>query len=376
VSAAFRPSDVLARVEAELRAMWPTPAVPGQTPSARTSTMNLVVVAASPELAARWVPVVDDVLLGLPARAIVVGLDPDGSDALEATTSAVCAPPADGPAVCSDRISLVARGVACARLSSCVGTLCVPDVPTTLVWLGRVHADDPAFAPLALEAGRIVLDASQGSLASLAHVVYWARARARTVRPGVADLTWTRLAVWQELCARLFDEPRLQPLASKVARLSLTQASAAGAQLGSEGSLMLGWLATRLGWKSTSLGGRLRLVRPDDGLVQAQLVAEPEEDAPPGTLLAMRLEAAAGDFALHGEIVREAGATEVGAPATWCLEVTSHGATHRVEQRIRLRDREPARLLERTLHRPPHDAALVEAVAWADQLRGEELACL
>jgi hypothetical protein len=34
-----------------------------------------------------------------------------------------------------------------------------------------------------------------------------------------------------------------------------------------------------------------------------------------------------------------------------------------------------ARLLERTLHRPPRDEALAEAAAWADELRGEELAC-
>src|SRR5262249_5469878 len=154
---------------------------------------------------------------------------------------------------------------------------------------------------------------------------------------------------------------RLQPLAARVSRLSMRQASATGSRLGSEGSLMLGWLATRLGWKSTSLGGRLRLLRPDDGVVNAQLSAEPRGDLPAGTLLALRIEAGSGDLAVRGEIVREAAAADAGV-ATWCLEVTSHGETNRIEQRVRLRDGEPARLLERTLHRPPHDAALVEAV--------------
>jgi hypothetical protein len=42
---------------------------------------------------------------------------------------------------------------------------------------------------------------------------------------------------------------------------------------------------------------------------------------------------------------------------------------------VRLAASETARLLERTLRRPMCDDALVEAVAWADQLRGEELAC-
>jgi hypothetical protein len=377
VSAAGSPGEVLGRVEGELRAMWSGQGAPGQTPSARACTMNLVVVASAPEIAAQWVPVVDEVVLGIPARAIVVGLDADGPDGLEADTAAVCTPSADGaPPVCSERIRLVARGGVCARLWSCVGALSATDVPTTVVWLGRVHADDPAFAPLALEASRIVVDASRGSLTSLAHVVYWARARAHAVRPGVADLTWTQLGGWQELCARIFDEPRLRALASHVSQVRLTQASSVGAELGPEGALMLGWLATRLGWKAASLGGKLRLVRPDEGQVHARLCAEPEANAPAGTLLGIQIEAGSGDLALRGEIVRDAGDGGASGAGMWRLEVTGGGEATRLEQHIRMRDRDPARVLERTLHRPPHDSALADAVAWADELRGEELCTL
>ena len=194
--------------------------------------MNLVVVAASPELAEQWVPIVDDVRAGVPARAIVVGLDPDGGRrARGRDVSAVCTPAQRRRAgrVLRARHARRARR-ACAPASRAASrSLCLTDVPTTLVWLGRVHTDDPAFAPLAREAGRIVLDAAQGSLASLANVVYWARARRDAERPGVADLAWTRLAPWQELCARMFDEPRLRALASRVTRLTLVQASDAGA---------------------------------------------------------------------------------------------------------------------------------------------------
>jgi glucose-6-phosphate dehydrogenase assembly protein OpcA len=376
VSAAGGPGKELARIDGELRSFWSSPPPPGETPKARACTMNLVVVASSPALAASWVPIVDDVLLGVPARAIVVGLDPDGSDALEGGATAVCTPPAGGtPAVCSERVTLTARGSVCARLASCVDALEVTDVPTTLVWLGRVHADDPAFAPLADSASRIVLDASLGSLGSLAHVVYWSRARAAGQRPGVADLTWTRIAPWQELCARMFDEPRLRPLAENVTRISLTQASVSGAGLGVEGTLLLGWLATSLGWRAASLAGKLRLLRPDERPVNAQLGARPEARVPPGSVLALHVEASAGDLSLEGDVERDTAEPGAEAMATWRLAVTSRGQTSRLEQRIRLRDREPARLLERTLHRPPHDAALLDAVAWADALRGEELAC-
>jgi hypothetical protein len=160
-----------------------------------------------------------------------------------------------------------------------------------------------------------------------------------------------------------------------VSRVTLTQASAPGAPLGSEGALMLGWLATRLGWKAASLAGKLRLIRPDDGQVHAQLCAETARASPDGALLGMRLEAATEGLTVRGEIERERSEVGAGAAGTWRLEVTCRGDTRRLEQRVRLRDREAARLLERTLHRPAHDAALVEAVAWADELRGEELSC-
>jgi glucose-6-phosphate dehydrogenase assembly protein OpcA len=376
VSVETRPSEALARVDAELRALGSIPPARGQTAQARACTMNLVVVAPTPERAASWLPVVDEVLQSLPARAIVVGLDPDGTDSLEAAATAICAPGDGGaPLVCSERVTLVARGGVCARLPSCVAALCSTDVPTTLVWLGRAHADDPAFEPLARDAARIVLDASEGSLGSLASVVYWTRARPEADRPGVADLAWTRLAAWHELCARFFDEPRLRPLTSKVRRVTLVQASAAGSPLGTEAALMLGWLATSLGWRASSLAGKLRLVRAEGGAspnVQTVLRADPSAQAVRDTLVAVTIEAGSGELSMRGEIVRRSDDAD---GATWRLEVTSAGEPQRIEQHVRLRGGEPARLLERTLHRPTHDPALAEAAAWLDELRIEELTC-
>jgi glucose-6-phosphate dehydrogenase assembly protein OpcA len=380
-----RLGDTLARVDAELRALAGPPA-PGQPARARACTMNLVVVAPTPERATGWLPVVDEVLQALPARAIVVGLDPDGQDSLEAGTSAICTPGDSGsPIVCSERVTLVAHGAVCARLPSCVSALCSADVPTTLVWLGRVHTDDPAFEPLARDASRIVLDASEGSLGSLASVVYWARARADRDRPGVADLAWTRLAAWQEMSARFFDEPRLRTLARQVPRVTLAQASPRGTPPGPEATLMLGWLATSLGWRLSSLAGKLRLVRSGpaaggasgqrdagDGFVQASLRAEPDARTARDALVSVCLEASAGDLSMRGEITREPGDADA---ATWRLDVSSAGVTQRIEQHVRLRASGPAGLLERTLHRPANDPALAEAAAWADELRSEELTC-
>ena len=77
---------------------------------------------------------VDQVIQAVQARAIVVGLDPDGPDGLEAGATAVCTPGGSGGGiVCSDRVTLTARGAVCGRLPSCIAALTSTDVPTTLV---------------------------------------------------------------------------------------------------------------------------------------------------------------------------------------------------------------------------------------------------
>jgi glucose-6-phosphate dehydrogenase assembly protein OpcA len=340
--------------------------------------MNLVLVAPSVDVAREWVPIVDEVLQGTPARALVVGLDPDGPDGLESDVSGVCTPGgAGGDLLCSERVALVARGAVSARLPSVIGALTVTDVPTTLVWLGTVHADDPVFAALAADATRIVLDASRGSLAGLADVVYWLRARAPAVRPGVADLAWVRLAPWQELCARVFDEPRLRSLAERVTGLTIVQDGTAGAVLGPQGTLLLGWLATRLGWRAPPrpetrqpLAAKLRLVRRDGDAIAVSLRSEGGGIAGAGSIRAVNLDASGLDLSVHGEMERE------GQAACWRMEVRCGSSEpQRIEQRVRLRDDSSAALLDRTLHRSTHDAALEEAAAWVDELGGEELAC-
>ena len=378
-------SSVLSGIEAQLREIWATPAAPGEPMKSRVVTMNLVVVAGSLEVAERYRPVLDEVTQGTPARAILVALDPTASQAsLEGDATAVCpVVPYGGPqVVCSELVRLVARGAACARVSSAVDALLVPEIPTVLVWLGRVHVDDPVFHDLAVDAQRVVLDTEYTSFSSLLSLARWAHGRRG--RPHVADLSWTRLSTWQELTARFFDDPRLRAHAHRIDRLSITQASEAGAKVGPEASLFLGWLATRLQWKTEHLGGVLRFLRPDGGRVQVVLATVPRPTGvAPDALAAVAFEATEGGVHVRGSITRNLGSGRLGEPAggladshpmtqtidadvlTWRLEVD--GAPP-LEQTVRLGANRGARLLERTIHRPPQDAALEAAVAFADEL--------
>lgn len=371
-------SSVIARIEKQLREMWLSSAKPGESARSRVCTMNLVVVADSRELAERYTAIVDEVTSSIPARAIVVALEPDApSAALEGEATAVSATaPEGGGGLSSERVTLVARGSTCARVGSAVEALCMPEMPTTVVWLGRVYVDDPVFLSIATEAERVVLDTEFTSLSSLLKLAAWARAD--PARPKVADLAWTRLSIWQELCARFFDAPNMRDHAFGISKLFLRQASEHGARLGPEGSLFLGWLATRLSWRIQRMGGALRFRRPDGGLVGLSLGAVPRpKEVAPTALAYIAMDAEAGGVPAKGSIERDlvsglAGQTADADVLSWRLDVDLPSAT---EQRVRLHVNKEAALLVSTLHRPVNDLALMESIAFAEQLTEDGLLC-
>ncbi len=356
---------LISRLEKELRELWVDD--PNAPPRSRVCTMNLEVVASSKELLERYMPVVDEVTASVPSRVILASLEPDEpKDELTGSATAVCSLEA-GRNICSERITLSATGNACARSASAIEAFLLPELPTALVWLGRVHVTDPVFEDLSNDAHRILLDSEYTSLSSLLHVASWARKQPN--KPHVADLAWTRIGSWQELLARIFDGEGV-PFASHITKIALAQASQKGAQLGPEGALMLGWIATRLGWKTSRLGGTLRFKRPDGGSVALELgaVAKPVGVAP-NALAAILVEAQHDGATLKGEIRRELGSgmsaeTADADVVVWKL-TTPAGA---FEQRVRLGANKAAKWLERTLHRPALDPAFDESVAFAEQI--------
>lgn len=365
-------ASLIAGLERDLRALWKKPDEPGGLPQSRVCTMNLEVVAGSREMLDRYMPVVDEVGSVIPLRAILASVEPDEpGDDLKGSASAIGSSE-DPKKIRSERVVLSATGNACVRSSSAVEAFLVPEIPTVLVWLGRVHVDDPVFEDLANDANRIILDSEYTSLSSLLHVASWARKQ--NAGPNVADIAWTRIAPWQELLARFFDDAASMPLSSKIVRIKVEQASNNGAPLGPEAALLLGWVATRLGWKTSRLGGTLRFRRPDGGNIVIELGSVP---CPPGvapkTLAAVVVEARDGDTSLTGTIDRALGTgrtelTGTTADADMILWKREMSGSAPFEQRVRLGANKAAKWLERTLHRQAHDPAFDESVAFAEQI--------
>lgn len=366
-------ATLIARLEDELRGLWAETEDPAATPMSRVCTMNLEVVASSRELLDRYTPVVDDVTATIPSRVILASIEPDTlGDTIDGTATAVCSVEG-GRTICSERITLWATGEACARSASAIEAFLVPEIPTALVWLGRVHVDDPVFEDLASDAHRIILDSMYTSLGSLLSVAAWARKHDNG--PFVSDMAWTRLAPWLEMIARFFDAPATRPLASRITRLRVTQASIPGARLGPEPALLLGWMATRLGWKTSRLGGKTRFKRADGHHLTIELGSVPlPKGVAPQTLASVTLEATSGDTTMTSSIERELGSgfgsgqedATLDADVMVWKQATTGAAP--LEQRVRLGANKAAKWLERTLHRPKHDPAFDESVAFAEQI--------
>ncbi|MCL2726627.1 MAG: glucose-6-phosphate dehydrogenase assembly protein OpcA [Polyangiaceae bacterium] len=360
-------TDIIARIDKELADLWTLPADPTEIPKSRVRTMNLEVVAESQDLRDRYTSVVDEVTAAIPSRAILVSIEPDApGDELEGSATAVCSLEGDRQ-ICSERITLSAKGRACARSASAVQALLVPELPTVLVWLGRINVYNTIFEDLAESADRIVIDSEYTSLSSLLRVAAWARKHRASGGPKLADLAWTRLGPWQELLARLFDDA--QHLATKITRLELVQVSDEGAPLGPEPGLLMGWIATRLGWKISQRGSTLSFTRPDGDLVAFKLgaISRPLGVAPE-TLAALIIEAQDGDLKATGRIVRElasgrADETPDADMVLWQREITG---ARPIEQRVRLGSNKAAIWLEQVLHRRPHDPAFDESVAFVE----------
>ncbi len=359
-------SSVLARVEQELRDLW-TPK-DGAPMLSRVCTMNLVVVTSSTEIAEHYTAIVDEVTKAIPSRAIVVTMMPTADVAsLDGEATAMCG--VDN-STCSERVTLRATGAACARIGSAVESLVMPELPTTLVWLGRVHVDDPIFHEIASDAQRVILDTDYTSLASLLSLSRWAQKGSSKI--AIADLAWTRISVWQEMCARFFDDPKMTPLAQKVDAVRIVQMSDKGARLGAEGALLLGWLATRLGWRIERLGGALRFRRGDGKSLHVELgaVARTEHVAPLA-VASVSLRASDGGVKAIGTVARDFEG-DVADVLRYKLDVNLPCAG---EQTVRLGANKGARILERTLHRPAHDEALTAAVAFAEKLDDDGAVC-
>lgn len=277
-------------------------------PHARASVLNLIVTVVDEEQADRVVHALVDLGVRHPSRAIVlVPQHGMGGAPIDARISTHCNDATGGgDRVCYEEVVLTVRGEAAEHLSGIVAPLLIHDLPTHIWWPGDPPFTDPVFDQLVDMGDRLIVDSSDfGDL-----LTGLRRAATLRRRSGIGDLSWERLAWWQELTAQFFDAPRFRRYLPNLSRLRIRYAVAPPASTRDEEEdevtpgiaapivqalLYAGWIATRLGWR------RHRTLRPlTDGafdlrlegrheMVDLHIEPTPTDEVPPGELLSVRL---------------------------------------------------------------------------------------
>jgi glucose-6-phosphate dehydrogenase assembly protein OpcA len=226
---------------------------PARHVAARTSVMNLVVIARQPEIAERGAATIQALTGRHPSRTIVIqSADPDGPSWIDARIEAHCVlPREDAPETCAETIHLFAGGEAGRHLVALVTPLIIHDLPVTIWWPGEPPFRSQPAIELFKAADRLIVDGSRWGGDGLARLAELAQV-AEATQLAVSDFAMMRQSRWREAIASIFDDPDYLPYLRSVRRVAVTFAT--HDETGAQGSTNLvkpvyhaAWLASRLG---------------------------------------------------------------------------------------------------------------------------------
>ncbi len=315
---------------------------PARRIAARTSVMNLVVVARRPEYSERCAATMQMLTGRHPSRTIVIqSADPDGPSWLDARVEAHCVlPRPDAPETCAETIHVTCGGEAGRHLSAIATPLVVHDLPVTIWWPGEPPFRERAAIDLLTGADRLIVDGSTWSGDGLARLRDMAEL-ADSTTIAVSDFALIRQSRWREAIASIFDDPDFLPYLRSLRRIAVTYGT--HDETGAPGSTNLvkpiyhvGWLASRLDLSVVKplaeAGGRGRAPSPasargarpgaagtkpviarglaatlSDGRAEVGVVVRPVvSSTPPGTTLRVELLAERRGSELRADVTAEA----------------------------------------------------------------------
>ena len=366
-----------------------TDAPRGRHVAARTSVMNLVVIAHHPELGERAGETINRLSGRHPSRTLVVlAADPDGPPWLEGRVQAYCIlPRAEAPETCSEQIFLTAGGETGRHLAALVTPLLVHDLPVTVWWPGEPPLESPAARELLAGSDRLVVDGSQWGGDGLARLRELAVTDTRFDRLAIRDFALVRQSRWREAIATIFDLPDFLPYLTHLRRIAVTystrdETGAPGMTNVVKPLYHVAWLASRLGMRVVSplapvaaaarsaklrpgekaplhrgLGARLR-----SGTGEVSVVMRPvASPMPAGTTLRIELLAERRGTELRADVTAEAENVHV---HTWLDGVEAIDRTFRAPRR------NDVDLLGEILEGNGHDRVGDEALRMAANLAG------
>jgi glucose-6-phosphate dehydrogenase assembly protein OpcA len=191
--------------------------------AARTSVMNLVVIARRPETGQRCAAVIQRLTGRHPSRTLIVSAaDPDGPSWLDAQIQAHCIlPRPEAPEICAETVYLKSGGESGRHLAALVAPLLIHDLPVTIWW-----PDEPPFGTepandLFAMADRLVVDGSTWRGHGLTQLRHLAGLQER-LPIAISDFGLVRQSRWREAIASIFDVPEFLPYLRHLRRISVT----------------------------------------------------------------------------------------------------------------------------------------------------------
>lgn len=362
----------LGRVEAELARLWAA----GRTKDAQPRTLDLVAFCATPDELPRVRAALAPLASRRPCRTLTVVCYPAEAPSITARV-ALHVDTAHGSEPVGEDVTLEVRGAARDWVPSALRQLRRGDLPMHLWWSGDLPDDDDGLFDQLTEDAEVTLvhsaDMDLRDLEQLRRALAW-----RADSAVFLDLNWVRLALWQELTARFFDDEGLAAAIPAIDTVSLGFAPRPGSSdaAPTQAALLAGWIALCAGWdvhgaawSADADGARVATVRRADG--SPGRVRCVEDDRPgvyPGALHSVTLSG-------PGLTLEVARALEDPLVLCWSGEA---GHLCVPSQSVRMGVPDEPRMLSRALDRPSRDplferslaaaAALTRAVA---PLRGE-----
>jgi glucose-6-phosphate dehydrogenase assembly protein OpcA len=249
-----RPADV-AGIEAGLAAMWRSASDPasGKSLATRASALTLLVYVDCEEAAHEVSNLIAEVTLQNPCRSVVMVVNPQGSPpGLMASISAHCHMASEGEKqICSEQITLHARGETGPELVSVVLPLTISGLPIYLWWRAGNFDMADYFDQVLRVTQHAIVDSARfaDAAADLRALAAWREKQSGRIR--LSDLNWARITPWREVVAQCFDSLDRRPYLYRIreVRIEYEMESARLNAQRTQSLLLAAWLATRLGWE-------------------------------------------------------------------------------------------------------------------------------
>ena len=221
--------------------------------AARSSVLNLVVVAGHQETAERCAATIAGIAGRHPSRSLIISaVDVDGPAGIEARIEAISVATASGTAESgAETIHITTRGETSRHLASIIVPLLVHDLPVALWWPHNPDFLSHRARRLLPMADRLIVDSATWSGDGLNRLAAMS-AVAQSQRLAVADFSLIRQDRWREALASVYDLPDLRPHLSAVRSITVRYAAADGADPTGLTNVArpvyhVSWLASRLG---------------------------------------------------------------------------------------------------------------------------------